>query len=282
MPVFPASGGATIAAYDLGGDGLPLVLAHATGFHGRVWLPVVDDLRSRFRCLAFDERGHGDSRTPPGETFDWHHFADDVLAVVDGFGLDPADGIVGAGHSCGGAALVLAELARPGTFTALWCFEPIIMPVDPPPAVSYDNPLTAGARRRREVFASRDDALANFASKPPFDGLAPDALRAYVEFGFDDLPDGTVRLKCRRDDEAEVYAHGFAHGAFGRSADVRSPVHLVCGEHTDAMTPALIARQAAAFPVATTEVMAGLGHFGPLEDPTAIAASIAASLAAPH
>jgi pimeloyl-ACP methyl ester carboxylesterase len=256
---------------DLGGDGPPLLLAHATGFHGHVWLPVVAHLRSRFRCLAFDERGHGESRTPPGETFDWHHFADDVLAVVDGFGLEQA---IGVGHSCGAAALLMAEQDRPGTFRSLWCYEPVVVPVDPPPAPSHENPLTIGARRRREVFPSREDALANFASKPPFDALHPDALAAYVDHGFDDLPDGTVRLKCRRDDEAEIYAHGFAHGAFGRFGEIACPVHLACGERTDAITPGLIAAQAAALKSATTEVMPGLGHFGPLQDPPAIAASI--------
>jgi pimeloyl-ACP methyl ester carboxylesterase len=257
--------------YDLGGDGPPLVLAHATGFHGHVWLPVVEHLRDRFRCIAFDERGHGDSRTPPGETFEWQHFADDVLAVVDALALEQP---MGAGHSAGGAALIMAELARPGTFRSMWCYEPIIMPADPPPAPA-DNPLSIGARRRREVFPSREDALANFASKPPFDSIAPDALAAYVEYGFDDLPDGTVRLKCRRDDEAEVYAHGFSHGTWARFPEVRLPVHIVCGETTDAMTPALIAAQAAALPDGTTEVLPGLGHFGPLEDPAAVAASIA-------
>jgi len=263
------------ATYDLGGDGPPLLLAHATGFHGRVWLPVVEHLRDRFRCIAFDERGHGDTRTPPGETFEWQHFADDVLAVVDAWGLDR---LVGAGHSCGGAALIMAELARPGTFGALWCYEPIVVPVDPPPPPSHDNPLTIGARRRREVFPSRQDALDNFAAKPPFDALARDALVAYVEHGFDDLPDGAVRLKCRRDDEAEVYAHGFSHGTFGRFPDVGCPVHIACGERTDAMTPELITAQAAAIPKGSTEVIPRLGHFGPLQDPAAIAASIVRAL----
>ncbi len=49
MPVPPAhapvmvtgSGGLRLAAYGFGGAGPPLVLAHATGFHAHVWLPLL-------------------------------------------------------------------------------------------------------------------------------------------------------------------------------------------------------------------------------------------------
>ena len=91
----------------------------------------------------------------------------------------------GFGHSCGGAALLLAEEARPGTFAGLYCFEPVIYPGDDPLAPTFEgNPLAAGALRRREAFGSRREAIANFAGKAPFDRLDPDALAAYVDNGF--------------------------------------------------------------------------------------------------
>ena len=55
------------------------------------------------------------------------------------------------------------------------------------------------------MFGSRDEAYENFAGKPPLNVLAPDALRAYVDHGFADQPDGTVRLKCRGENEARIY-----------------------------------------------------------------------------
>lgn len=270
MERVPSSNGVRLATYRLGGDGPPIVFAHATGFHGRVWLPVVAHLRDSFACYSFDERGHGDSTSPEDRHFDWRGFGDDVLATVDHFGLERPFGV---GHSAGGAALLLAEIARPGTFAGLWCFEPIVFPADPPLGRNEDNPLSAGAARRREVFASKAEAYENFASKPPFSVLHPDALAAYVEYGFGDDPGG-VRLKCHREDEAEVYRMGSDHDAYARLGQVRCPVHLACGEATDAITPALLALQAERLPCAETEVMPGLGHFGPLEDPAAVAASI--------
>lgn len=266
-----------MAVYDLGGEGPSLVLAHATGFCGMVWRPVAERLRRRFRCVTFDMRAHGDATAPADGNLAWEGFGDDVLAVVDALGLDRP---FGAGHSSGAAALLLAEESRPGTFRALWCYEPIVLPVDPPIGRQESNPLAAGAERRRVVFASRDEAYANFAAKPPFDRLHPEALRAYVEHGFREDPAG-VRLKCDPAHEAEVYRMMGEHRAFAGFGGIACPVTLVCGADTDAIGPNLIAAQAAALPHARTEVLAGLGHFGPLEDPDRIAASIAGALAGP-
>ena len=270
MRRFPSTDGVAVAAYDLGGDGPPLLLAHATGFHAHVFVPLAEHLAGRFHCYAFDERGHGETSAPDGLDYDWHGFADDALAAARGLELDRPFAL---GHSAGGAALLLAEAADPGRFRALYCYEAVVMPVDPPLG-RRENPLSEGARRRRAVFASRDEAYANYAAKPPFAALAPEALRAYVDFGFADEPDGTVRLRCDPEVEAEIYSMGSAHDAFSRMAEVRCPVAVVCGERTDAFTPSLIEQQADALPHGRTEVLPGLGHFGPLEDPGAVAESV--------
>ncbi|HZQ27345.1 MAG TPA: alpha/beta hydrolase [Acidimicrobiales bacterium] len=268
------SGSARIAAYDFGGDGPDLLLAHATGFHAHAWLPVVEHLRDRFHCYAFDERAHGHSTPPADGDYDWHRFADDALAVADGFGLHRP---CVAGHSCGGALVLLAEQARPGSFRALWCYEPVIFPTDEPPPPDTENPLSAGARRRREVFPSLEAAYENFAAKPPMSRFDPAALRAYVEHGFAPVEgaDGEVRILCRGADEASTYDAGLFHDAFPRLREVIPPVTLVCGEHTDAFGVDALRLDAARLPHARLEVLPGLTHFGPFEDPAAIAASIA-------
>ena len=46
--------GVGIAYYDLGGDGTPLLLVHATGLCGPVLAPMAEELRSCFRCIALD------------------------------------------------------------------------------------------------------------------------------------------------------------------------------------------------------------------------------------
>lgn len=228
--------------------------------------------------VGFDERGHGASGRPADGSFDWHGFADDALAVVDGLGLDRP---LGFGHSCGGAALVLAEQARPGTFAGLFLFEPVIPPLDEPPAraVADNNPLSVGARRRRRQFDSRRQALDNFAGKPPFSELAPQALAAYVDNGFRPDPRGGITLCCAREDEAAVYAAAFGHGAFSRLGEVRCPVTVACGALTDAFDARAVQPVVDRLPDGTLTVLPGLGHFGPLQDPEAVAHALRQSAA---
>ena len=183
------------------------------------------------------------------------------------------------GRSCGAVARLRAEARAPGTFRAMYLWEPVIPPVDPPPGPMPDNPLVEGARRRRQVFPSRDAAYDNYSAKPPFNRLAGEALRAYVDLGFADQPDGTVTLKCRGEDEAAVYLNGSAHDTFRRLAEVACPVTLACGADSDAFGPDAIEAMAARLPHGRTEAHPGLSHFGPLEDPAAVADRVTAAFA---
>jgi pimeloyl-ACP methyl ester carboxylesterase len=267
-----------LALYDLGGGGPPALLVHATGFHARVLGPLAHGLGPRFHCLALDLRGHGESGVAQDRNFNWDGFATDVLTAVDALGLDCP---VGIGHSCGGASLLLAEEARPGTFSALYCFEPIVFPPGAPPAPDLSAPLARTARQRREVFSSRQEAYANYASKPPLDVLYPDALAAYVEFGFEDLPDGSVRLRCRGENEALMYEAGLRHTAYSRLNAVRCPVVIACGAESRSFGRADVEPVVERLGHGRLEILPGLGHFGPLEAPSAVAASVIQDLDPP-
>ncbi|HEY4377793.1 MAG TPA: alpha/beta fold hydrolase, partial [Acidimicrobiales bacterium] len=95
----PSTDHVELTVHDLGGHGGDALLCHATGFHGLVWAPLASHLHG-LHAWAPDFRGHGASVTPPGYEFSWDRFADDVLACVDGLGLDHP---IGIGHSKGGA-----------------------------------------------------------------------------------------------------------------------------------------------------------------------------------
>jgi pimeloyl-ACP methyl ester carboxylesterase len=268
--------GLGIAVYDFGGHGDDVLLVHATGFCAEVFRPLATKLGDRFHCWALDLRAHGRSDRPADGDFAWSGFRIDVLTVIDYLGLRRPFAF---GHSCGGAAVLLAEQARPGTFRALYCFEPVVLPRTGGLVVEH-NPLSEGARRRRETFLSPEDAFINFSSKPPFADLDPEVLELYVESGFELLPaaeggDGkAIRLRCRRDDEAEIYAHGPEHGAFEHLKEIGCPVTLACGEHTDAFGPAFLRADAEQLPRAAIEVIPAVGHFGPLQQPGSVATSV--------
>jgi len=64
------------------------------------------------------------------------------------------------------------------------------------------------------------------------------------------------------------------HGAFARLGEIDSEVLVVCGETSPDVGPSLASQIADRIPNGHVEVMPGLGHFGPQQDPDACVASV--------
>jgi pimeloyl-ACP methyl ester carboxylesterase len=262
--------GVQVAVHDFGGDGPPVVFSHATGLLGMLYQPLAHELGG-YHGFAIDYRGHGDATAPANGRFDWNGMRDDALAVLDA--LDLRD-LYGFGHSMGGAVLLMTELVRPGTFRALALYEPIVFPPDRP-QMDGPAPIVVGARRRRPEFPSRDAAYENFSNKPPLNVLAPEVLRLYVDHGFKDTPAGTVRLKCEPESEARTFEANMSFDTYSHLPDVTCPV-LVMAEPPQDLTPSMSAEETAArLPRGRYHRFDQLDHFGPLEDPAAVAAVVA-------
>lgn len=81
------------------GSGEPIVFLHALGRSAADWTAVMAGLADRWRCLALDQRGHGDSCRPGTYTFE--ELAADLEAFADRLGLDRFSLV---GHSMGATA----------------------------------------------------------------------------------------------------------------------------------------------------------------------------------
>lgn len=267
----PSTDGVTLAVHDLGGEGDPLLLCHATGFCGMAYAPLAHHLVREFHVMAIDFRGHGDSTSPENERFHWAGMADDLLAAIDAVTDQP---ITVFGHSLGGGVAVLGEARRPGTLRAAYLFEPIVPPAIEGRTDANPNIMGDTARRRRPSFASKADALWRYASRPPLDQLRADALMAYVEHGFEQRADGTAWLKCTPEHEALTFeADGKPDLAV--AATVTTPTTIAIGTLEADWTPAMFGPAVAdVLPNGRLEQHPTLGHFGPLQEPVAIAAGI--------
>ena len=275
----PSTDGVELAVYDYGGDGPTLLVGHATGFHGRVYDPMLARLDG-YRRISVDLRGHGDATAPNGLDYPWESCADDLLAVVDKLELDSRGSLFGFGHSMGAAALLIAEPRRPGLFAGMVCYEPVIYP----PGVTGDDARLAvwveRTKKRRSRFDSLEAAIANYASKMPYSLLDPAALEAYVRYGFADGPDGKVEIKCRPAVEAQLYLMGPHHRAWDTLNQVRCPVALMRGAVL-IPGPAYWAEAIESkLPNVDFMELEGLGHLGPMEDPERLAELTAATLRA--
>jgi 3-oxoadipate enol-lactonase len=100
-----ATPGPVRIAYELRGEGPPLLLVHGLGYARWGWEPVVDGLAERFRLCLFDNRGIGESDIPPGP-YTARAMAEDAVGVLDAAGLERAHVL---GTSLGG--MVAQELA---------------------------------------------------------------------------------------------------------------------------------------------------------------------------
>jgi len=79
--------------YEIQGHGPPVVLLHPFPCHHAFWNPIAPALNSRYRLIAPDVRGHGDSEIGEGPALMAKH-ARDVAQVLDAAGVGRAAFIV--------------------------------------------------------------------------------------------------------------------------------------------------------------------------------------------
>lgn len=91
-------------AYDLKGEGPPLVLLHGYVGDRRVWRAQIEALSDDFTVVAWDAPGYGGSSDPP-EDFPLSDFADCLAAFIEALGFERAH-VLGLSFG-GGLALEL-------------------------------------------------------------------------------------------------------------------------------------------------------------------------------
>jgi len=261
----------SVAIHEFGGTGRPLLLSHATGFHGYCYLPIADRLADRFTSYALDYRGHGSTPRPEDWQVDWHRYGDDALAAARA--VAPDGGLVAFGHSMGGAALLMAAHRDPQLFDLIVAFEPIVFPTDVDRSQDGPSALVEGARRRRGSFASFEDAIDHYGSKPPMQFFDPDVLRLYVGHGFRPAPEG-VRLTCGPEHEARTFEKSASHNTWDVLSEIETRVVVVAGG--DAKGPAQAAAGIAErLPNSLLIEQPESDHFEPFIDPAGTADLIA-------
>ena len=264
---------------DPGGSAPTLLFIHGNGMHGHTWRQVAAELAADFHCLAFDFRAHGYTQTPQEVSLGWEHMRDDLLAVADVLAEADSEAAGLVGHSLGGAVAVHALLARPGQFAKAWAYEPVLPVFEAVHGTAASeterasgNVLAAGARRRKQVFASRQAAYDRFSNRPPLGDFTEAALWDYLEHGLADLPSGEVALRCTPEHEARIFEE-VIDASPEALAQVETPVAVVVGG--DDSPPVKFGRMAAeAMPQAELTCFEQLGHFGPMQAPALIAAHI--------
>jgi pimeloyl-ACP methyl ester carboxylesterase len=271
--------GVEIAALDWGGTGPLALLHHANGFCKGVWALVADALRTRWRVVAIDARGHGDSSKPEAAgAYAWHHFAEDLLAVGEQLSAERGAPIaLGIGNSFGGTSLIGAAARQRALFARRRRGEPVIPP-PPDPAWADVHPphlrrLVEGALRRRTHWPSRAAARAWCAKRALFAGWRPEAIELYLLDGMRERGDGSLELKCPGAIEAAVFGGSVDLDIFALARRVEVPTLFLWAERGDFSRPLyeLIAASMRAARVAPVDC----GHLVPMQRPDLVVAAVA-------
>ena len=102
-----AARNATELAYDIDGDGVPVVLLHGLTFDRRSWRPIVERLGASVRSIAIDLPAHGESRDAPAPL-------EDVAAQIHGLlGSLAVEQPIVVGHSMSGGLACIYAAAYP-------------------------------------------------------------------------------------------------------------------------------------------------------------------------
>jgi len=189
---------------ELRGREAPILLAHATGFHARIWDQMIRHLGERY-IISVDQRGHG--RSQKTEITHWEVFGRDLAAFVRE--LDLRD-VLGVGHSMGGHAMTEAAAAHPDRFRRLVLIDPVIASPgdyrDGGWMISSLGGQNHPTAKRKNHFASIDEMFERFRDRKPYACFDPSALRDHCQYGLLPAPDGDgYILACPPEIEASIY-----------------------------------------------------------------------------
>lgn len=136
-----------------------------------IWEPLLEELRTSYRCITFDPRGHGASDAP-ASGYTVERLAEDLTELASALDLND---VTLVGHSLGGAAAftAVADQSALGQFSRLVLLGPTVpgfvrrdgQPYGVPPEVFAElshalrSDFQANARQTAEIFFHQADPL---------------------------------------------------------------------------------------------------------------------------
>jgi lipase len=251
------------------GDGDPVVLLHAGASSGRQWEKVAAQLPPRYRLLAPDLIGFGD--TPAwDEPRELTH--DDQAGVVRALVEQRAGSPVHVvGHSYGGATAIRFVLAVPDLVRRLVLIEPVVMPLLAQAGAGslYDEYERVARRFVDDADAGRHEAaMSFFIDYRNGEGTWATASDTTRE-----------RLLAVTPQTADAYRSNLNNPTtLAGCAGVTAPTLLISGAETTEPERAVTEILAEQLPNARHEVVPEAGHMSPLTHPEEIARLIAEHL----
>ena len=243
----------------------PLVLLHGVRDHARSWDFIAAALADRFRVLAPDLRGHGDSAHAGGGFYPSEAYVFDLAELVLSQSLAP---VILVGHSLGGNVALRYAGTFPETVARVVAIEGLSHSpklIAEQRAIPVETRLREWIKRQREIaakpprrYTSLAEAIARVAAQHPrFD---PDFAAHVARYGVRDNGDGTVSFKFDPGLRAFPPFEAPAEDVWRLWSRVNCPAWLVYGAQSWASNPVADGR-VRHFAQATVTTLENAGHW---------------------
>ena len=239
--------------------GPALLLLHGVTGHARTWDAEAAALAARYRVIALDQRGHGDSDPAPDGDYSLTTLAGDIAAIVDALGLTRVS-IVGL--SLGGRIAIVYAALHPERVERL-----VVVDIGPDIAPAGRTRVGTMMARSPERFASVEEAIAQARAANP--RYIEALLRERVTHGLRRLPDGGYAWKYDR-----VIRDAVRTGRWREDLDVwplwtsvTCPTLVVRGAESDVLSREIAKQMLEARPQTRLVEVPGAGHTVPGEQP---------------
>lgn len=247
-----------------------VVLLHSSASSGRQWEGLRQALEPRFRVRAIDFHGHGGQASWRGGAP--LTLADDA-ALVEPL-LAEGGGVHIVGHSYGGAVALKFASAHPGLVRSVAVYEPV--------PFRWLHDAGIGREPARDIVAVADAIRANLAA-----GQDAAAAQGFIDFwsgagAWKSLSAGKRdTIAARMPDVLRNFDALFRDPLQpAELACLATPMLILTGTHTVAVTRCLGELARAALPRARHEFLQGAAHMGPLTHAAEFNARVAAFLRA--
>jgi pimeloyl-ACP methyl ester carboxylesterase len=245
---------------DTGGSGTPVLLVHGFPLNLGMWRPQIDSLGERWRIIAPDLKGAGESNGPddPAE-YTMDSYADELKGLIDELDID---NVILAGLSMGGYVAFAFLRKYPEAVTALVLAD-TRAEADPPEGV--------------EKRSKQQDQVRSEGTSGLIEGLTGALLSDYTK---DNRPDVVKTVRAVMDNPARSFIGELeAMKARPASTDdltsISVPTLIVVGEH-DAITPPDASRNMHEhIKGSRLTVIPEAGHLSNLENPDAFNGALA-------
>jgi pimeloyl-ACP methyl ester carboxylesterase len=249
-------------------DAPGLVLLHGFAGHARSWDLFAEAMTDRYRVVALDLRGHGESGWAGAEGYGVDDMVADLECLVAALDLRSVSLL---GLSMGGLVAMEYAARRPEPLAAC-----VIVDVGPEMDPSGVERIQ-GSVRATDIFASRTDA---FATARRDNDRPPEALhRARSDAGLMRIEDGRWTYRYDRALRTPgVLRMPESATAWRSCANIGAPTLIVRGALSDILSVQTAERMARTIPDARLATVASAGHGVPYDAPEEFLAAARAFL----